>query len=153
MNIYTDFKAICGELEARSIDYALCGGLALAVHGYPRYTKDIDLLIREEDLPAILKVAAHYGYEFPAFPMTFQTGTPEEMLVQRVSKVDGDSHCVLDLIVVRPFLESVWTSRMYYESEGWRIQVVSRDGLIAMKRLANRPQDQVDITTLELEHG
>jgi len=40
------------RLDKAGIDYALCGGLAVAVHGHPRMTKDIDILIRPESLEA-----------------------------------------------------------------------------------------------------
>jgi hypothetical protein len=37
------------QFEKEKVDYALYGGLALAVHGYPRATRDLDLLIGAED--------------------------------------------------------------------------------------------------------
>jgi hypothetical protein len=42
-DLYEEFKAIVSALEEHRIDYAVCGGLALAVHGLPRATVDIDL--------------------------------------------------------------------------------------------------------------
>lgn len=50
MNLKDELLLITNTLSAARIDYALCGGVAVAVHGYPRATRDIDLLIREEDL-------------------------------------------------------------------------------------------------------
>ena len=56
----------------------------------------------------------------------------------------------LDLIVaVGSALEAVWKSRILVEWEGHSVPVVSRDGLLTMKRLANRPKDQLDIAALE----
>ena len=43
-SIYTELRALTARLHAEEIPYALCGALALAVHGYPRATLDIDLL-------------------------------------------------------------------------------------------------------------
>ena len=44
-DLYEEFKSIISALEQRGIDYAVCGGLAMAVHGLARATVDIDLLI------------------------------------------------------------------------------------------------------------
>jgi hypothetical protein len=43
MNIKTELLSILEALDAADTSYALCGGLALAVHGHPRFTKDIEL--------------------------------------------------------------------------------------------------------------
>lgn len=45
-----------------------CGGLAMAVHGYPRATKDIDLLIHPDDLPRIEAVVNQAGFDVPGGP-------------------------------------------------------------------------------------
>ena len=46
LDLYEEFLGLVEGLDQRSIDYALCGGLAVAVHGSPRSTIDIDLLVR-----------------------------------------------------------------------------------------------------------
>jgi len=45
LDLYDEFKAIISALVERAIDYAVCGGLAMAVYGVPRATIDIDFLI------------------------------------------------------------------------------------------------------------
>lgn len=50
MKLKEELLRIADCLERSKIDYALCGGLAVVVHGYPRMTKDIDILIRPEEL-------------------------------------------------------------------------------------------------------
>jgi hypothetical protein len=57
----------------------------------------------------------------------------------------------IDLIVVTPVFEDVWEAREAFELESQRIQVVSRDGLIKMKRSASRPQDLADIDAISKE--
>ena len=52
-DLYEEFKSIVSALEEQGIDYAVCGGLAMAVHGLPRATVDIDLLIPSESLEAV----------------------------------------------------------------------------------------------------
>jgi len=85
----------------------LCGGLAVAVHGHPRATMDIDVLVRAEQLTSAIQVARGVGFDVHARKMWFglRTGNPREM--QRVSKLDPETNELLslDLIVVGPELE------------------------------------------------
>jgi hypothetical protein len=50
MDFFLEIKNLTAALDAAGVDYALCGGVALAIHGVPRATQDIDLLVRPEDL-------------------------------------------------------------------------------------------------------
>jgi hypothetical protein len=49
------------------------------------------------------------------------------------------------------FLQDVWNDREVYDVEGVPLEVVSREGLLKMKRIAARPQDLSDIDNLESE--
>ena len=62
MDLYQELILVVDCLEAAQIEYALCGGLAVAVHGYPRFTKDIDLLIQPENLSSVRELLAAGGY-------------------------------------------------------------------------------------------
>jgi hypothetical protein len=146
----TELEAVVDAFEADGVSYAVCGGLALAVHGHPRMTKDIDVLVRAEDLDRALAAAKRAGFDLPARKMIFglRTATPREM--RRVSKLDPETGDLipLDLILVNPELEPVWTGRMELHSGARRLTVVSREGLATMKRIAGRPQDLVDLAKL-----
>jgi hypothetical protein len=50
IDLYDELSGIIDDFSRRGIDYALCGGLALAAHGIPRATMDIDLLVPPESL-------------------------------------------------------------------------------------------------------
>jgi hypothetical protein len=147
IDLLEDFRALVSALEREGIEYAVVGALALAVHGFPRATKDIDLLIRKEDLGAVLRVAEPIGYRFPAEPMTFRDG----MELQRVTKVAGGDHLTLDLLFVDDRLEGVWASRKRVQSQRGSITVISRDALVEMKARAGRPQDLADLERLRGE--
>jgi hypothetical protein len=54
------------------------------------------------------------------------------------------------LIVVNPLLQDVWDDREFFKWDDRMIQVVSREGLYKLKRLAGRQQDQLDIDKLGL---
>jgi hypothetical protein len=60
------------RLDAASIPYALLGGLALAEHGYPRLTQDIDLLLTKEGLERFRQRFVGLGYR-PVFPGATKT--------------------------------------------------------------------------------
>ncbi len=71
LDLYDEFNKVVTLLAEHTIDYALCGGLALAVYGIPRATIDIDLLIMPEALEAVMQLARELGYKKEALPMRF----------------------------------------------------------------------------------
>jgi hypothetical protein len=59
-----DFKEFAELLDARSVDYLLVGGYALAAHGHPRYTGDIDFWVRPsaDNIARLLHVLDDFGF-------------------------------------------------------------------------------------------
>jgi hypothetical protein len=151
MDLHEELGRLVDTLSRRGIEYALCGGLAVAVHGYPRATKDIDLLVRPEDTERILAAIEPLGYFLDAGELPFDTGSPHARRVRRISKAEGPEILTLDLVLLPHWLTEVWESREDLEWEGRRITVVSREGLLEMKRVAGRPQDLADLDKLEGE--
>lgn len=144
-----ELLAIVDLLERTGIAYALCGGLAVAVHGHARATQDLDVLIQPSDAPRVEALLEPLGFTLSAGVITFDLGTPAERHVLRISKAMGEELLTLDLLLVTPALTDVWNTREQLILGGNAVQVVSRAGLIAMKRLAGRPQDLADIAQLE----
>jgi hypothetical protein len=148
LDIYDEFRNLVAVLDEHEINYALCGGMAMAVHERPRMTIDIDVLIQAESLDRVTAIATELGYRIRGKDMSFANGAVE---IRRVSKIDtaaGDL-LSLDLILVTPKLRTVWESRVESEWEGGTFSVVSRAGLIAMKKLRMSGQDLDDIKALE----
>jgi Aminoglycoside-2''-adenylyltransferase len=147
-DLYEEFKSIVSALEEHGIEYAVCGGLAMAVHGLPRATVDIDLLILAERLDEVRKLARTLGYTIEAFPMTFSSGAVE---IRRVSKIDPETGIVLsvDMLLVTPEIVDIWQSRTEVAWESGDLWVVSRLGLIALKSLRSSAQDLADIERLK----
>jgi hypothetical protein len=56
VDLHDELVSLVGALDAAGVDYALIGGLAVAVWGVPRFTQDIDLLVRREDLLDVEKL-------------------------------------------------------------------------------------------------
>ena len=133
------------ELDRSGVEYALVGGLAVAVWGAPRATRDIDLLVRPDALERAMEAAARRGADVRAIPMTFRDG----MQLQRVTRADGTALLTIDFIIVNANLETTWSSRQPLETSGRKLWVISREALIAMKALAARPQDIGDIERLQ----
>lgn len=150
LDLYEELKLLVAELEERKIDYALCGGLALAVHGIPRATVDIDILIPKILLNNVQGLAIELGYTQIAEPMIFARGA---VVIHRISKIDPDTRDLLslDLLLVTPEIETVWSSRQEVGWEKGKLWVVSRNGLIALKSLRASGQDQDDVRKLKEE--
>ena len=148
MQLRTELMKIVGCLNESGIDYALCGGLAVAVHGYVRATKDIDILIRQEALAEALRALALIGYDLEAGLFKFNQGSDSEMQLFRVSRAESTSLTTLDLMLVTPILFEVWNDRELVRAFETDIKVVSKTALIKMKRLAGRLQDLADIESL-----
>ena len=149
LNINDELESIARSLNKSGIEYALCGGLALAVHGYPRATQDIDILIRESDLNQATALLGGMGYCISAGLIPFDMGRESELRVYRVSKASGEDVLTLDLVLVSPILGDIWEGRETFQVEDYEITVVSLSGLKKMKRLSGRPQDLVDLERLE----
>ena len=83
---------LTSDLEKNGIEYAVCGGLALTVHGFPRATFDIDVLIQPESLEKAYQVAAQKGFDIKGLDMSFKERAVKERAVEirRVSKIDVD---------------------------------------------------------------
>jgi hypothetical protein len=149
MDIREQLMRAVDALNAAGVPYAICGGLAVVIHGYTRLTDDIDLLARPEDVPHAKHALQSAGFSFAnTKPLTLPHGSRSPLTIHRMLHIEGEDHLVLDLIETTPALDAVWNGRRQYRWEGRTISAVSREGLIAMKQAAGRPQDLADIESL-----
>ncbi len=148
-SLFDELSFLVRRFNEERLDYALCGGLALAIHGFPRATFDIDFLIRPESLDRAYEIAAEHGFDIKGLDMSFKERAVE---IRRVSKIDDDGNVIsLDLLLVTPMVEDVWESREEFEWESLELWVVSRGGLMRMKSLAGRDKDLIDLGRLKGE--
>jgi hypothetical protein len=145
--LYDELRSLVSALDRDKIEYALCGGIAMAIHGRPRATVDIDMLIKEESLPETLTIAEELGYTIRGLDLSFGK---DEIEIRRVSKIDPGTRFVLtlDMILVTEAIRNVWEARVTADLEGGKLSVVSKEGLITLKTIAGRPQDIADIIAL-----
>jgi Aminoglycoside-2''-adenylyltransferase len=146
-----ELLAIVEAFNQAHIDYALCGGLAVAIHGFVRTTKDIDLLVTRQDVGRAVEALAPLGYMLDSGDIPFGIGTDEERRIRRVSRAIGDNLLTVDLLQVYPVLEDVWDTVEVFEWRDREITVVSSQGLAKMKRMSGRPKDLLDLEELGID--
>lgn len=153
------------SLSGESVRYVLVGGLAVQLHGYMRSTFDIDLVLamNDDNLVRFIAVAKRYGL-VPSIPVPIDSLRNADQIDQwrrekgmlafalREPQIGGS---VVD-ILVRPNVpfEQLMANAVAGELFGQKVWIASIDDLITMKRIANRPKDQLDIVALEkIRHG
>ncbi len=147
MDILNELKILTKKLKKENIDYALCGGFALAIYALPRATLDIDILVESSFLERIERIVYDLGYTQKAKPMDFHGG---KIQIHRMIKIESDTGetLVLDMLLVTPEIREAWDGRLEVEWEHGTISVVSPEGLILLKSFRSSGQDQDDIAFL-----
>ena len=145
-SIHAELRALAARLHTEKVPYALCGALALAVHGYPRATLDIDLLALAGSEEDILRCGRASGFTIKAAPMRFASGT---VRIERLSKaVAGDEDVLmLDILSLTPEVEMDITTETL-DWEGITLRTVDRPSLVRLKLLRGNAQDLADIEKL-----
>lgn len=71
MNIHPDFEGLLRLIEEHGIEYMIVGGYAVAYHGYPRFTKDIDLFFRltSENALRLRQALVKFGFREEDLPL------------------------------------------------------------------------------------
>jgi hypothetical protein len=138
-------ELLADVLAARSIHYALIGGLATLLRGRPRFTQDVDLLLEvpQLTLPAVLEELAQRGFTFD-LATVIREYVQEHMTVLRFGSVRIDWLKPVLPLYARTLADATsmtWT-------EGHPLRVATVEGLILTKMISFRPQDQADIETL-----
>ncbi len=148
-DLYSELHDMVRSLSEAGVNFALCGGLAIAVHGKVRATIDIDLLIPPDDLERAAAVCRDLGFIIEARPMELAGG---RISIRRLTKIDEANETLpVDLLMVGETLRNVWLTRQRVSWEGCDLSVVSREGLIEMKRMRGSGQDLEDIAWLEAQ--
>jgi hypothetical protein len=123
-----ELSQLISALNENEIEYAVCGGLALAIHGFVRATLDIDVLIQPESLEKAYQIGAENGFDIRGIDISFKERAVE---IRRVSKIDDNGEVLsLDLLLVTPQVQDVWETREKIDFLGNQLSVVSLAGLI-----------------------
>jgi hypothetical protein len=147
-----DFRDLLVELADVGAEFVLVGGHAVAFHGHPRATKDMDVLIRANTSNAerVYQALANFGAPLEAFQVKaedfatyggiLQIGLPPRR-IDVLNRADGIT-----------FDEAI-AEGAFFTLEGRKIAVIGRAALIKNKRAAGRAQDLADIQAIEPKQG
>jgi len=147
MDIIGELREITARLDQEGVDYALCGGLAMAIYAMPRATLDIDLLIQVDSLAQAQQAVEPLGFWVGTALMSFHGG---KIKIARLCKVDSLTHeeLVLDLLLTTDETADAWKDRREVDWEGRKLKVVSPEGLILLKSFRRSGVDADDIAFL-----
>jgi hypothetical protein len=141
-----DFRDMLSAFCDEKVEFMVVGAYALAFHGFPRATGDIDLWIRCSDNNARRVWQALVRFGAPLSDLTLNDLKTPGMVVQvgmAPRRID-----ILTSISGVEFDEAQEDCREM-KIEGLNIQVIGRAHLIRNKKAAGRPKDQGDIAWLE----
>lgn len=144
MRLSSDSREFLGLLNLRGVDYVIVGAHSLAFHGRPRYTGDLDILVRCTRENAENLVHLLHGFGFADFePSDF---TEPDQIIQL-----GRAPNRIDLLtgITGVTSDDAFATRVEATLDGIPVSILSKDALIQNKRAVGRPQDLADIDALE----
>jgi hypothetical protein len=145
MGTQPDFKELLELFNAHRVDYLIVGGYALAYHGAPRFTGDLDLFVRPTPENAARILAALTGFGFGPLDLTPRDFTSPDRVIQ------------LGLPPIRIDLLTSITGVSWQEAEAGRVRgsygdvpvnFIGRDQFVANKRATGRHRDLADLEAL-----
>lgn len=134
------------SLEKHQVKYLVIGGIAAVLHGVPRATFDLDLIIDATPDNARRLLNAFVEANLGTAALT----TPEELLSKEITIFQDRIR--IDVQTLTPGIEfkKAWANRVIMEYQGQKFYVLSKPDLIASKRAAGRPVDLEDVRLLQL---
>jgi len=146
MLLSKDYREMLQCLSDEGARYLVVGAYALAIHGYPRATKDIDVFVwaNPENAAKVFRAVERFGAplrdltiaDFASKGNVYQIGGGP-LRIDILTSIDG----------VR--FEDAYPRRVTAQMDGLDVPVISRDDLIANKRAVGRAQDLADVERLE----
>lgn len=140
-----DFREFLELLTEEKVEYLLVGGYAVAVHGYPRYTGDIDFWVNNTDRNAdrIIKVLEKFGIS--GLGITKEDLTKKDSIIQI-----GVPPNRIDLITSVEALtfEKAYQRREIKQIDSIDTNIISLDDLKTNKKALGRDKDKDDISHL-----
>ena len=145
MELDQDFKEFIQLLNSNNVEYMVVGGYAVAAHGYPRYTGDIDFWIRPEENNAkrILKALIEFG--FGSVDISMEDLLKRDFIIQlgyppnRIDILTGISGLTF---------EECWEEKKEFIIEDEKINFISLHHLRINKKESGRDKDNIDLKNL-----
>jgi predicted nucleotidyltransferase len=146
MRLSRDLREFLELLNSRGVDYVVVGAHSLAFHGRPRYTGDLDILVRAtpENAAKLVNLLNEFGFADSGFKES--DFTEPGQLVQL-----GHAPNRIDLLtsITGVTTDEALATKMTAELDGIPVFILSKDALIRNKRAVGRPQDLADLDVLE----
>lgn len=145
MRLHKDLREFIELLNSASVEYLVVGGFAVAWHGYPRFTADIDFLIRPSRENADRVVAGLRAFGFGGLGITWEDLSKPDQIIQLGAKPNR-----IDLItsISGVEFEEAWRNRIAGEIDGIAISFIGREDLIRNKESTGRSKDLGDVDEL-----
>ena len=146
MILNPDFKEFFQLLNKNNVKYLVIGGFAVAFHGYPRFTKDIDIWLQRNSENAMKVVETLDDFGFKSLGLKIEDFLESETIIQL-----GYPPNRIDLITSATGVDfdDCYQSKIEEEIDGVRIPFINLDNLKQNKRAAGRTQDLADIDNLK----
>jgi len=141
-----DFHELLECFAHNDVRYLIVGGWALAAHGHPRMTKDLDVWIWPQSTNARAVISALEDFGFEELGLTAEDFTEPDVVIQL-----GYPPNRVDLLTSPTGVEfgDCWEERLEVEMDGLTVPFIGLEGLKANKRASGRAQDTVDVEILE----
>jgi len=138
-------KGVFRSFEEREVKYVVIGGIAAVLHGVPRATFDLDILVEATPDNAVRLLEALSAAGLGTAALT----TPEDVLAHEITVFQDWVRIDVQTSIPGLRFRDAWQRRVTMEYEGQRFFVASRADLIASKRAAGRDIDLQDVRLLE----
>lgn len=141
-----DFKEFIELLNVHSVRYLVVGGYAVAFHGYPRYTKDLDVWIELSPENASNVIEALEAFGFGSLGLKTEDFLEGDQVVQL-----GYPPNRIDILTTLKDIkfDDCYKEKIEIEIEGIKINFIDLESLKQNKRATGRPQDLADTENLE----
>ena len=149
LNLLREFNQVVGALQATPARYAVVGGLAVAIHGRIRTTRDVDLLVHPDDAELVAAALRRIGYRETAEPWTFRN---TDLTLRRLWKgqPEGEDAAIVDLLIANTRgHQDIIAAALAEPWETGVLRVARKVDLIRMKRVRGSAVDNADIEVLE----
>jgi len=145
MPLNKDLREFVALLNSNEVEYLVVGAFAVAHHGFPRYTGDLDLLIRPsgDNAQRVLRALGQFGFDSLGLNIEdFQADGKVIQLGMRPNRVD------LVTAISGVTFDEAWASRSAGSMDGISTQFIGLDALIRNKESTGRAKDRGDAEEL-----
>lgn len=146
MNLAPDFNEFCELLSDRGVEFVIVGAYALAWHGAPRFTGDLDVFVRPTEENARRLLSAIEAFGLPTAPLTAADIVAGTKLIEMgVAPVQVHVMSHIDGVT----WNEVWQDRVLGLVGERPLPFIGREAFLRNKRAAGRPKDLADIEALK----